>query len=126
MKKFGIIAAIVLGSMLPGLPAFGHENEDEGNNDYRSVRHEGLDREVNHLNRMLARVRWQLGTYRADRHVRREFWHISREVDDLNRKFAQRFYDRRHLRGEVEHIHGELHHIEDELHVRRNDIYEWR
>ncbi len=86
-----------------------------------------LDYEVDHLNRMLAHVGRSLRTYRADRHIWREYQHLRAEAYQLNNQFRRgvQYYNPRRLRAQIQHMHDELHHIEQELHVRANDYYRW-
>lgn len=86
----------------------------------------GIEPHVNHLNRMVGHVRWQLSRYHGDASVRREFADIRRDVDRVNWAYKNGKYDRRKLRGEIDALHARLHQLEDRMHVRKNDYYNWR
>ncbi|MDQ6826116.1 MAG: hypothetical protein M3Z14_02810 [Candidatus Eremiobacteraeota bacterium] len=94
-------------------------------------RHDGLgelQRDVDHMNGMMAHVDREMREYRAGRHIWSEYGHLRAEAAQLNNQFrrGEQYYDRRRLRAEIEHMHGELHHIEQELHVRAEGYYQWR
>ena len=148
MKKIlTITAAAVLGAAGIAFTASAHENEEnvdqqrtqetvyergprfDDRRDFdREDRGGRLEREVNHLNRMIDHVRAEMRTYRADRRTRYQYEHIRDEAYRLNsmlRRGAQ-YYDRRRVRAQIEHMHNELHQIEEQLHVRRNGYYQWR
>ena|SRR5260370_10741343 len=75
MKK--LILVIALGLTLAGGPAFAYDYRYDNRATYVSPGRSGLDWRINHLNRMLAHVRWQLSRYRGD-------WHLRREVDRIS------------------------------------------
>lgn len=96
----------------------------------RYRRHDGLgqlQREVEHLNGMVAHVRNSMRRYRADRHVWQEYAHLQAEVRQINQQFRRgdQYYDRRRLRAQIAHMHAELHHIEQELRVPARAYYQW-
>jgi hypothetical protein len=102
--------------------SYGHSDRD---NDGRDSSHGGrLESQVDHLNRMLGHVRWELTRYRGDWRLRHEVERLSGDVSRVNWRFRHG-YDHWKLRGEVESLHGELHRIEQQLHVRRGDWYRW-
>ena len=128
MKKFLYLsfAALVVaaGSMLPA------EARADGNRGDISLAMfqwgGGIEPHINHLNRMVGHVRWQLSRYHGDPSVRREFANIRRDVDRVNWAYKSGKYDRRQLRGEIEGLHARLHQLEVRMHVRTNDYYGWR
>jgi hypothetical protein len=85
-----------------------------------------LGSEINHLNRMVGHVRWQLGRYRANSKVRFVFNEIRKDVDRVNFQYKSGRYDRRQLHHEVERMHARLHALEQRLRVRSVDYYRWR
>ena len=87
-----------------------------------------LQRQIDHLNRMVDHVRGEMRAYGAGRHIRSEYEHLRAETYQLNSQFRRgdQYYDRRRVRAEIEHMHGELHHIEEELHVPTQRYYQWR
>ena len=127
MKKFGLIAAIFLSLNLSVASAFAHEDEEnrDGESQYIPIRHNSLNYEINHLNRMLAHVRWEARRYGAGWHLRRELAEAAGQVNHLNRESRYPFVDRYHMRREIARVRGLLHHIEQELHVRAGDFYRW-
>ena len=86
----------------------------------------GLDKEINHLNRMVGQVRWQVKRYHGDPSIRRDFEQVRRDVDRVNGIHGRGDYDRRELRREIEQLHGRLHDLEVRLRVRQSDYYHWR
>lgn len=88
----------------------------------------GLRREVDHLNRMMARVGDQLRTYGGGRRVRAQYEHLRAEASELNNQFQRgdQYYDRRRIRGQIEHMHAELHQIEQNMRVPVAQYYQWR
>ena len=119
-----LIIFLLIGSALSGgtNPVQAH---DERGRTMAWLRWGSLDREINHLNRMVGHVRWQLGRYHADRAVRRDFDHIRSEVDRVNAIHRRGDYDHRELRREIARWHERLHDLEIRLRVRRNDFYRW-
>ena len=126
MNKLTLIMLMVLGVSFGGVPLFAHDYESENRSDYRTARWDRLDSEINHLNRMLGHVRWELGRYRASRQIRYEYARIRREADRVNWKFQHGGNDRRQLRREVARLHADLHNLETQLRVRTWDYYRWR
>lgn len=104
---------------------------DYGDNRVFEHRRSGLgevQRDVEHMNGMMAHVEREMRKYRAGRHIWSEYGHLRAEASQLNNQFqrGEQYYDRRRLRGEIAHMHGELHHIEQELHVPAEGYYQWR
>ena len=124
MKKIALIIALGLGLIAP---VFAHEQETDGSREsnYSSIRHDRLNSEINHINRMLSHVRGEADRYGAGRHIRRQLTRAAVDIDHINRRARGPFLDRMHVRREIERVHGLLHHIEQELHVRANDFYRW-
>ncbi len=87
-----------------------------------------LQREVDHLNGMLAHVRNSMRRYGANRQLWREYGHLQDEVRILNRQFqrGEQYYNRRRLRAQIEHMHDELHDIEQQLRMPSSNYYRWR
>lgn len=85
-----------------------------------------LKEEVNHLNRMRGHVRWQLRNYKGNREIRSDFYRISKEIDEINRRFQSGSFNRGRLRADVNRAHTELHRIEMALKVKVRDFYPWR
>ena len=128
MKNSLLISAVIgFGLVGFGGAASAHDRDDRDGrgSDYRSHSDGNLRSEVDHVNRMYAHVRWELRSYRAGRHIWREFEHLSGEIRQLNYQSNRGYADRYRLQGLIEHIHAELHHIETELRVRDSDYYRW-
>ncbi|MBA2623412.1 MAG: hypothetical protein H0U88_07315 [Chthoniobacterales bacterium] len=87
-----------------------------------------LQREVDHLNRMMDHVRGKMRAYGAGPRIRRQYDHLRDEAYRLNNQFrrGEQYYDRRRVRAQIEHMHEELHEIEQNLHFRAQDMYRWR
>jgi len=126
MKKLTLVLLMVLGLSVGGTCLFAYDYESENRSDYQLVRWDRLGSEINHLNRMLGHVRWELGRYGANRQIRYEYFRIKREADQVNWKFQHGDYDRRQLRREVARLHNDLHSLELQLRVRTWDYYRWR
>jgi hypothetical protein len=121
-----LVLTIALATALSGATAFGYESHHDNDRvSYSHDRREGLDRHVNHLNRMLQHVRWQLRQYRANWRIRRDVENISHDVDRVNRRFRNGDYNAPRLRQEVERLHERLHGVEERLQVRSGDFYRW-
>jgi hypothetical protein len=125
MKKLTLVLLVVLGLSVGSARLFAHDYESENRSDYQTVRWDRLDSEINHLNRMLGHVRWEIGRYNAGRQIRYEYARIRREAAQVNWKF-QHGGDRRQLRREVARLHNDLHSLETQLRVRTWDYYRWR
>lgn len=128
MKKFLWLALIGL-SLSAGGKLTAVAQETNGRGDFMQAMFQwggGLEPHINHLNRMVGHVRWQLGRYHGDPSVRREFAGIRRDVDQVNATFKGGKYDRRQLRREIDGLHARLHDLEVRMHVRTNDYYSWR
>ena len=126
MKTLTLVMLMVLGLSVGGTRLFAHDYESENRSDYQFVRWDRLGSEINHLNRMLGHVRWELGRYGANWQIRHEYCRIKREADQVNWKFQHGGYDRRQLRREVARLHNDLHSLELQLRVRTWDYYRWR
>ena len=92
---------------------------------YSRDRQTGLERHINHLDRMRDHVRWEVRRYRADWQTRRDITNISREVDRVIHRYRAGDYNSGRLRREVDRLHDRLHAIEQRLHVRPHDYYRW-
>jgi hypothetical protein len=126
MKKLTFVILMILGLSVGSPRLFAHDYESENRSDYQTVRWDRLDSEINHLNRMLGHVRWELGRYNAGRQIRHDYARIRREADQVNWKFQHGGDDRRQLRREVARLHADLHSLEIQLRVRTWDYYRWR
>ena len=125
MKK--LILLTVLSLTISGASAFGYDYRPSNNYRvaYVDPRRSSLERHVDHINRMLTHVRWQVRHYRADWRVRRDVQTISREIDRVNYRFRHGDYNSWRLRREVDRLHDRLHAIEQRMHVRSRDFYRW-
>ena len=123
MKK--LILIVVLGLTLGSAAAFAHDYGSDVTYGYYYQRPGRLAYEINHVNRMLAHVRWELRHYGGGWYLRREVARLSVAVDRVNWRYNHGAYDRYYLHREVERIHAELHNIETRLHVRPYEFYRW-
>ena len=126
MERFLFILLIASSLAMGGVPAQAHQNRDNARSTYLWMRWGNLDEPVNHLNRMVGHVRWQLTRYHPDSSVRRDFAQIRREVDQVNVRFRSGHYDRRQMKTGIDRLHDRLHQLEERLHVRATDYYPWR
>ena len=124
MKKLGVIVVLGLGLISTSMFAERDQYGDE-RAAYSTNRHDSLEYQIHHLQRMLSHVRWQIREYRANWRIRREVEDISREVNRVTWKFRHGDYNRFRLRRQVERLHDRLHAVEDTLHVRSRDYYRW-
>lgn len=125
MKRVAILIALALGLISGNTFAYELHSNSPLPADKQSVRHGGrFEREIDHLNRMLRRVRWQVTHYRGDWRLRREVQRISNEVDRVNWRYRHGNNDWR-LRRDIERLHNDLHRVEVQLHIRRGDWYRW-
>jgi hypothetical protein len=88
--------------------------------------HDRLRDDVNQLNRMRGQVRWELHNYRTHADVHRDFWRISKEIDQINARYRQSRPDRKQLRSDINRARSDLHQIEVVLRVRSHDLFVWR
>lgn len=104
------------------------QNRGDDNRDSDHDRGYRIDREINHLNRMLSYVELKMRRYGANRHIWGEFQDVRTDVRRLNNQYhnSDQYQDRRRLRAQIEHIRNDLHHIERELHIRASEWYQWR
>lgn len=86
-----------------------------------------INREVQHLNRMIEHVRGEMRSYGANRRIWYRYEHIRDEAYRLNSMFRRgvQYYDRSRIRAQIAHMHAELHQIELDLHVRAEGYYRW-
>jgi hypothetical protein len=128
MKKFALTMLVTLGCSVASLDLFARDDGYDDRSDYRLVLwgSSRLDSEINHLNRMLGHVRWEIRRYHANWQIRQEYARIRGEAERVNSRFQQRDYDRRQLRREIARLHSDLHNLEIELHARTWDYYSWR
>lgn len=124
----GVALLLLMGASLSAasIPALAHDNRDDRRLSYAWFGSHSIEWEVNHLNRMVGQVRWELGRYHARLSVWREFADIRQDVDRVNAKFRQSDHDRRELRREIERLRDRLHDLEVRLHARAYDYYQWR
>ena len=85
-----------------------------------------LDDQVTQLNRMRGHVRWLFRNYKSSPQLRKDYFSISRDIDDINSRFKQKDHDKGKLRQDVDRAHHELHRIEVALKVKPRDFYPWR
>ena len=105
------------------------QNRDDNRDSHFSLpwTHGGdVQAQLNHLNRMVGHVRWQLTRSHPNRAMRSDFAEIRRDVDHVNWRFKNGHYDRRQLRQEIDSLHNRLHRLEVRMRVRSNDYYNWR
>ena len=124
MKKLILIIALGLG--LGSVSAFAQDYRYEDRSAYAHPRGGRVGYEVNHVNRMLAHVQWQLRRYGGGWFLRREVAHISGEVNHINWEYRTGNFRWYRLQREIEHVHSELHSVEQRLRVRSGDYYRWR
>jgi hypothetical protein len=111
--------------------SFQRYDSDRGNYEGRGYRrHDGLgrlQREVDHLNGMLAHVRNNMRRYGASRDVWRHYGHVQGEVRRINWQFrrGEQYYNRRRLLVQIEHMHDELHEIEQKLRMPSRFYFRW-
>ena len=121
-----MVLAIAMTGAFTGATALAQDYHRDYRMAYNSRdRHDGLERHVNHLNRMLDHVRAQAQRHHADWRVRRDIQQISREVDRVTHRFRSGDYNGPRLRGEVDRLHDRLHAVEQRLQVRSRDYYRW-
>jgi len=125
MKKFILLTALSLTISGGSAFAYDYSRHDNYRVAYVDPRRSSLERHVDHLNRMLTHVRWQVRHYRADWRVRRDVQAISREIDRVNYRYRHGNYNGGNLRREVDRLHDRLHAIEQRLHVLSRDFYRW-
>ena len=127
MTKIALILLVSTGLSAATIPAYAHdENPGSRSPAYGWFGRHGFDGEINHLNRMVGHVRWQIRRYHADWSIRRDFAQIQHEVDRVNWRFRNDNRNHRELRREVDRLHNRLHDLEVRLRVRANDFYHWR
>ena len=126
MKKLTLVMLMVLGLAAGSNRLFAYDYESENRSDYRLARWDRLDWEINHLNRMLGHVRWEIGRYGASRQLRGDYFRIRKEAEHVNWKFQHGDFDKRWLRRQVARLRTDLHNLEIALHVRTWDYYRWR
>jgi hypothetical protein len=124
MKRILLIVAAAV--TVSGANAFAYDSRhDDRRIAYTSVRSNSLERHINHLNRMMEHVRWQIRHYNANWRIRRDVQSVSREVDRVNYRYRHGEYNSWRLRREIDRLHDRLHGIEQQLHVRSRDSYRW-
>jgi hypothetical protein len=126
MKRIASVLLIGVSLSAASAPAFAYDNRDDRRPAYAWFGSHSIQWEVNHLNRMVGQVRWELGRYHASRATLRYFSDIRRDVDRVNAKYRQGNYDKGQMRREIERLHNRLHEVEVRLHARANDYYSWR
>lgn len=84
-----------------------------------------LDNDINHLNRMVGHVRWELGRYRAGKGIWRDYAEIRRDVERINARYRTKNFDRREMRRSVDSAHSRLHDLEVRIKAKSNDHYRW-
>ena len=126
MKKLLVLSLIGLTAVAAALPLQAQEHRDIGPVSYSWFGWHGIQERLNHLNRMVGHVRWQMGRYRADGQIRHEFEQIRREVNGVNERNRAGGYHRRELLRQIDDLHARLHQLETRMRVRATDYYRWR
>jgi hypothetical protein len=128
MQKFtGLTLAVLIFAAGTLAPAGARAENERGNFSLAMFQWGGgIEPHINHLNRMVGHVRWQLSRYHGDSSVRRDFANIRRDVDRVNWVYKNGKYDRRQLRADIDGLHARLHELEVRMHVRTSDYYSWR
>jgi hypothetical protein len=128
MQKFPRLPfALLIFAVVTLVPAGARADNERGNFSLAMFQWGGgIEPHINHLNRMVGQVRWQLSRYHGDTSVRRDFANIRRDVDRVNWVYKNGTYDRRQLRAEIDGLHARLHELEVRMHVRTSDYYSWR
>jgi hypothetical protein len=124
MKRLILMMALASG-IAGGTAVASDYRSDDRHIAYVVDRGGSLERHINHLNRMVDHVRWELRRYHATRQTRREFEAITREVNRVNYRYRRGAFSHWGLRREVERLHERLHGIEERLRVRSRDYYRW-
>jgi hypothetical protein len=126
MKRLLVLFLIGSGAIAVALPLHAQEHRDAGGITYALFGWHGIEEHLNHLNRMVGHVRWQMGRYRADGAIRRDFDQIRREVNGVNERYRESGHQRRELLRQIEDLHARLHQLEVRMRVRDKDCYNWR
>jgi hypothetical protein len=131
MKK--VLLAVLMSAALGG-SAFaqwdhdGDRRDDDRRDNGGRFEHGGyrIEREVDHLNRMLQHVRWEAQNYHAGWRTRSEINSVSARVNEVNARFRSGRVNPGWLHGRIESLHNELHSIEMRLHSRPEHFYRWQ
>jgi hypothetical protein len=126
MKKLLTILLIGATWCVGTVSAQNHEENRDGRFSLPWGHGHDLQSHINHLNRMVGHVRWQLTRYHPNRAMRSDFEEIRRDVDHVNGQFRNGRYDRGQLRREIDNLHDRLHRLEVRMRVRSSDYYIWR
>jgi hypothetical protein len=126
MKKLLLLFLIGSSIIAATLPLQAQEHRDLGRVTYSFFGWHGIEEHLNHLNRMVGHVRWQMGIYHADGAIRRDFDQIRREVNGVNERYRENGHHRRELLRQIEDLHARLHQLEVRMRVRDKDYYGWR
>src|SRR5205085_9870332 len=110
-----LILTFALAAAMSGATAFAQDyRHHDDRASYSHDRRDSLERPINHLNRMLEHVRWQVRHDRADWRIRREIQNISREADRVNYRYRHGQYNGWRLRRDVDQLHDRLHAVEQQ------------
>ena len=134
MKGAGLIAVTFCAVTIVSAPASARDYLQQFHLGFTWPWHKGLTwpwrnrlhEDLNQLNRMRGHVRWQLHNYHAPADIRRDFWRISKEIDQINARYRQSQFDRKQLRYDIDRARSDLHQIEVALRVRPHDLFVWR
>lgn len=126
MKKLFILLLIGATSCLGTMFAQNYDANRDGRLSMAWVHGYDVQSHINHLNRMVGQVRWQLTRYHPNSAIRSDFAEIRRDVDHVNWRFRNGRYDRSQLRREIDSLHDRLHRLEVRMRVRSSDYYIWR
>lgn len=126
MKK--LLVLLLIGATSCVGTIFAQNHDDNRDSHFSSPWGHGgdLQSHINHLNRMVGHVRWQLTRYHPNSAMRSDFAEIRRDVDHVNWRFKNGRYDRGQLRHEIDSLRDRLHRLEVRMRVRSSDYYIWR
>ena len=124
MKRLLLVLLLALG--LGGPSIFAQDYYRSGRSyGYLYHRPGRLGYEINHVNRMLAHVQWEVRRYGGGWYLRRQVARLSVAVNRVNWRYNNGAYDPYYLHREVGRIHAALHNIEIRLRVRPYEYYRW-
>jgi hypothetical protein len=127
MKKLLVLFLIGSSAIAVALPLHAQEHRDAGGITYGLFGWgQGIEQHLDHLNRMVGHVRWQMGSYHADGAIRRDFEQIRREVNGVNERYRAGGKDRREVGRQIQDLHARLHQLEVRMRVPEKDCYNWR
>jgi hypothetical protein len=119
MKKFALTLMCLSAAAFGFSAAAETKQQQEPNrpaNFYHQVRPDRIGWEIDHVNQMIAYVRWETGKYGASMDLRNNLDRVEHDLAHVNTQHRRYTASRTYLRDQLQQIQADVHKIEAQLH----------